>query len=186
MKLGHKVVFLGDSNTGKTSIISRYLNMTDQIAPTVASSQFQMSVQLPNALIHINCWDTAGQEAYRALVPSYARGAEVAILVFDQSRTESYESLPSWLRYVDAEIGIRNIIIVSNKSDLATVVPFDKAYSFCCDQNIPLVATSAVTGNNISLLFAKVAEIIYENREFRTTITKRIDVAEADDNMRCC
>lgn len=182
----HKVVFLGDSNTGKTSIINKYLRHTQQPSPTIAACSWPISIRLPNATVNINCWDTAGQETYRSLVPVYARDAEVAIIVFDQSNAASFESVKKWVDYVFDEIGLKNAIVVSNKSDLETVVPFDRAFSFCCDRNLPLVATSALTGNNISLLFTKVAEIIYERSYYRTPMDKTVKLDDPAQKKRCC
>ena len=187
-KSKHKVIFLGDSSTGKTSIINKYLGYTQQPQATVGVCSWEISIRLQNATVNIVCWDTAGQEAYRSLVSSYARGAEVAIIVYDQSNTGSFESLPKWINYVEDEAGIKSAIIVSNKSDLETVVPFDRASAFCCDRNLPLVATSAVTGNNIQLLFTKVAEIIYERSYYGTSMEETINLEEREQQNKknCC
>jgi small GTP-binding protein len=161
-EVGHKVVFLGDSNTGKTSIIFKYLKLAQQPFPTIAVSSFPMSVPIQDTSININCWDTAGQDNYRCLVPICAREAEVACLVFDQTNKTSFQSLEGWLKYIQSDIGIKNIVIVSNKNDLEPVVPLDEAFEYCTDRNLPLIATSALTGSNITFLFIKIAQIIYE------------------------
>jgi small GTP-binding protein len=158
----HKVVFLGDSNTGKTSIIFKYLKLAQQSFTTVAASSFRMTVPIQDKEINISCWDTAGQENFRCLVPMYARDSEVACLVFDQTNKHSFESLEGWLSYIQCDMGIKNVVVVSNKSDLDPVVPLDEAFEYCSDRKLPLVATSALTGSNISFLFIKIAQIICE------------------------
>jgi small GTP-binding protein len=173
-ELQHKVVFLGDSNAGKTSIINKFLNISHQPSPTVGAAAHLLTINLPQTVITLNCWDTAGQESYRCLVPIYARGAEVACVVFDQSNFTSFESLPNWLSYIEKEIGIKTVVIVANKTDLETVVSFDKSQAFCCDRNLPLIATSAVTGNNIKLLFRTIAEIIYDSKYYRANLDSQI------------
>jgi small GTP-binding protein len=182
----HKVVFLGDSNTGKTSLISKFLKMNDDSTPTVGASSFPMTIPLPNASVPLCVWDTAGQEHFRSLVPIYARGAEVACVVFDQSNQQSFESLPKWLEYIEVEIGIKNIIIVSNKCDLETVVSFNKAFDFCCDRNLLMVATSAKTGTNVNLLFTKIAEQIYENKYYRANLDDHIDLSNQETSKKSC
>jgi small GTP-binding protein len=158
----HKVVFLGDSNTGKTSIIFKYLKLVQQPFPTIAASSFPISVPIQDTMINISCWDTAGQDSYRCLVPLYGREAEVACLVFDPTNKQSFESLGGWLAYIQSDIGIKNVLVVSNKNDLEPVVPLDEAFEYCTDRKLVLVATSALTGSNITFLFIKIAQIIYE------------------------
>jgi small GTP-binding protein len=158
----HKVVFLGDSNTGKTSIIFKYLKLVQQPFPTIAASSFPVSVPIQNSIVKLSCWDTAGQENFRCLVPMFARDAEVACLVFDQSNITSFESLERWLTYIEDEVGVKTVIVVSNKNDLEARVPVDEAFEYCTLRKLPLVATSALTGHNISFLFVKIAEMIRE------------------------
>jgi small GTP-binding protein len=183
----HKVVFLGDSNTGKTSIIDKFLKINDDPTPTVGASSFLMTIHLPNASIPLCVWDTAGQEHFRSLVPMYARGAELACLVFDQSNARSFESLPKWLNYIEVEIGIKNIVVVSNKCDLETVVAFNKSFDFCCERNLLIVATSAKTGANIDLLFRKIAEQIYENKYNRASLDEHVGLTnQRASEQNCC
>jgi small GTP-binding protein len=131
-------------------------------------------------------WDTAGQEQFRSLVPIYARGAEVACIVFDQSNLRTFESLPQWLDYVNDQMGIKNMIVVSNKCDLETVVSFNKAFDFCCDRNLVLVATSARTGTNINLLFTKIAEQVYENSYYKARLDDHVDLTRGPTEKTCC
>jgi small GTP-binding protein len=182
----HKVVFLGDSNTGKTSIIYKYLNLTQQPFPTIAASSFPICVPVQQTSVNLNCWDTAGQESYRCLVPIYARDAEVACLVFDQSNLASFESLEHWLTYIQSEVGIKNVIIVSNKSDLEAAMSFDEAMDFSIARNLPLVATSAVSGSNISFLFVKIAEMVYAAVAGRVQMEKVDLAAQKKEPSSCC
>jgi small GTP-binding protein len=159
-EIQHKVVFVGDSSTGKTSIIFKYLKLAQQTFPTIAASSFPMDIPIHDSVVHISCWDTAGQEDYRSLVPMFARDAEVACLVFDQTNRESFASLEKWIQYIQLDIGVKNIIIISNKNDLEAKVPLDEAFEFCTNKSLPLVSTSALTGSNITFLFIKVAQMI--------------------------
>jgi small GTP-binding protein len=186
-ELTHKVVFLGDSNTGKTSIIFKYLKLAQQPFPTVAASSFPVSVPLQNSLVNLSCWDTAGQENYRCLVPMYARDAELACLVYDQSNITSFESLETWLDYIHEEVGVKNIIVVSNKNDLEPMVPVDEAFEYCTLRKLPLVATSALTGHNISFLFVKIAEFVLESAVDKYKKVKvEGDQAPAEGKKECC
>jgi GTPase SAR1 family protein len=100
---------------------------------------------------------------------------------------QSFESLTKWLEYIETEIGIKNIIIVSNKCDLETVVSFNKSFDFCCDRNLQMVATSAKNGTNINLLFTKIAEQIYENKYYQANLDDHIDlIVDRPSGRSCC
>jgi small GTP-binding protein len=182
----HKVVFLGDSNTGKTSIINKYRKLARQPSPTIAASSFSITIPLRGSPVHISCWDTAGQEGYRCLVPMYARGAEVACLVFDQTNKQSFDALQGWLDYIQSDIGIPCVVVVSNKNDLEPVVPLDEAFEFCTERKLPLVATSAVTGSNVTFLFMKVAHMIHEATVRRLQREKGVRIDEEKEQKECC
>jgi small GTP-binding protein len=183
----HKVVFLGDSNTGKTSIILKFLNLSAQTTPTVGATSHLIPVRLPKTVVTLNCWDTAGQENYRCLVPIYARGAEVACVVFDQANQTSFQSLERWLDYIETEIGIKNIMIVANKMDLEPVVPFNKAVEFCTDRKLQIIATSALSGNNVKLLFTKIAEMTCGSDGFQSGLAPGLELADGPkQSSPCC
>jgi small GTP-binding protein len=180
----HKIVFLGDSNTGKTTIIYKYLNLTQHPFPTIAASSFPIEIAVADSVIHLNCWDTAGQESYRCLVPIYARNAEVACLVFDQSNLASFESLDKWLHYIRSDVGVSRVLLVSNKSDLDPAVPADLVLDFCLAHNLQLITTSALTGTNITFLFKKIAEIVHADLQ-ETQATAKLEVVEKRAG-KCC
>ena len=79
-----KVVMLGDTCVGKTSIIKYF---TEGISlnndnPTVAIDTFSKDMIVQGRTIKLNIWDTSGQETYRSLVPNYIRNSNIIIIVF--------------------------------------------------------------------------------------------------------
>jgi GTPase SAR1 family protein len=116
----------------------------------------------------------------------YARDAEVGILVFDQSNAESFKALETWLTYIQDDCGIKPIIVVSNKNDLEPMVPLDEAFEFCSDRKLQLVATSAVTGSNISFLFIKIADMIYDAVGERVQLEKPLNLRNRGQENDCC
>jgi small GTP-binding protein len=93
-----KVVLLGDSGVGKSSLLHRYVTGTFQEdkPPTLGASFMSKSVSFPDCEFKFNIWDTAGQERYKALAKMYYRDAWVAILVYALDQPASLESLEAW------------------------------------------------------------------------------------------
>eukprot|EP01127_Copromyxa_protea_P003274 TRINITY_DN1310_c0_g1_i6.p1 TRINITY_DN1310_c0_g1~~TRINITY_DN1310_c0_g1_i6.p1 ORF type:complete len:141 (-),score=17.42 TRINITY_DN1310_c0_g1_i6:474-896(-) len=97
--LSCKVVLLGSSGVGKTSIVIRYVQSAfaaDQQA-TIGASFWTKRLHFVDNSITLQIWDTAGQERYRSITPMYYRGAQAAILVFDVTNIESFENAQSWI-----------------------------------------------------------------------------------------
>ena len=46
-------------------------------------------------------WDSAGLERYRALIPSYVRGASMIFIIYDISSKESFTNLPTWISFIN-------------------------------------------------------------------------------------
>ena len=100
-----KVVLLGDSGVGKTSIIQNYIfkryNYKD--TSTIAAN-FQskiMNLQKEKKKIKFEIWDTAGQEKYHSLAKIFFQDASVCILVYDITLRKSFEELKNfWVKEV--------------------------------------------------------------------------------------
>lgn len=69
--------------------------------------------------IKFQIWDTAGQEKYHSLAPMYYRGAAAAIIVYDITRSATFDTLKMWVRELQT-MGPENIVLVvcGNKADL--------------------------------------------------------------------
>lgn len=126
----------------------------------------------------LSLWDTAGQETYKSITRSYFRGASGALLVFDITRRNTFESVTSWLHDLKqiAEEGIV-VVLVGNKCDLADAsmagegenkrqVTREEAEAWCKANNVmTYVETSAKSGAGVERAFLEVAERIYQNIE---------------------
>jgi small GTP-binding protein len=95
-----KVVLIGESGVGKTSIISRYISNTFSSAlnptPGANFTTRTVSIEGSNQLIKFEVWDTAGQEKYRALAKVFYKNSQVCILVYDITRKESFNELKNY------------------------------------------------------------------------------------------
>eukprot|EP00906_Rhabdomonas_costata_P025405 RCo036325 len=158
----YKLVFLGDQSVGKTSIITRFMYDTfdKQYQATIGIDFLSKTLYLEDRTVRLQLWDTAGQERYRSLIPSYIRDSSVAVIVFDITNRQSFESVDKWLDDVRAERGNDVILmLVGNKTDLSDKreVTIEEGEQKAKQCNVMFIETSAKVGFNIKALFRKVA-----------------------------
>ena len=109
-----KVVLLGESGVGKTSIIARFINNTfqDNIISTTGASYAGKAItfsELQGRTAKFEIWDTAGQEKYRSLTKIFYKDAGIAILVYDITRRETFEEIQKYWYHQIKESAPKNI-----------------------------------------------------------------------------
>ena len=100
-----KVVLIGESGVGKTSIITRYTRnqFKSQLMATSGANFVTKNVIMEdeNQSIKFEIWDTAGQERYRALTKVFYKNAAVCILVYDITKKKTFEELKNyWVKEI--------------------------------------------------------------------------------------
>ena len=154
---GVKIVLLGDDCSGKTSIVSKFTTGTipDGYHPTVGAAFITKSILVDDCNIEVLLWDTAGQEVYRGLAPMYYRSAKIAIIVFDITNYQSFESVSYWLNELQKNCQDLTIVVCGNKTDLEykRVVQSSVAQSKAAEYDAFYIETSAVNDQNINELF---------------------------------
>ena len=160
-----KIVLLGETGVGKTSIITRYIaNSFSQVVMTsTGSSFFSKKIEInENERVKLQIWDTAGQEKYRSLAKIFYQSASVAILVYDVTLKRTFENLKEyWVGEIKANAPDDIILaIAANKSDdyINQEVNIQEAKDLAKSLNAIFVCTSAKLGNGIDDLFKMVAE----------------------------
>ncbi|CAI0446033.1 unnamed protein product [Linum tenue] len=163
----YKLVFLGDQSVGKTSIITRF--MYDKFDNTYQGVTRLLRIPLENldgdsqfsrySSLMIRR-DTAGQERFRSLIPSYIRDSSVAVIVYDVASRHSFMNTSKWIEEVRTERGSDVIIVlVGNKTDLVDKrqVSVEEGEAKARELNVMFIETSAKAGFNIKALFRKIA-----------------------------
>jgi small GTP-binding protein len=160
----YKIVMLGDSSVGKTSIVLRFVEgiFRRMCAPTVGSGTSAKDMMTSQGQVRINIWDTAGEERYRSFTGLYSQGAAAAILVFDLTDDPTFDSLPNWVELFKQSSATGDlIVVVGNKLDLEDRhITREKAQAWCETQCFRYYEVSAKSGENIDLVFAEVAEAV--------------------------
>ncbi|CAB1449332.1 unnamed protein product [Pleuronectes platessa] len=160
-----KVCLLGDTGVGKSSIVWRFVedSFDPNINPTIGASFMTKTVQYQNELHKFLIWDTAGQERFRALAPMYYRGSAAAIIVYDITKEESFQTLKNWVKEL-RQHGPPNIVvaIAGNKCDLsdAREVPEREAKDYADSIHAIFVETSAKNAININEVFIEISRRI--------------------------
>lgn len=168
----YKIVMLGDSGVGKTSLVARLTNpdrpMNHDISATMGIEFDTQMLDTPQGKVKAQIWDTAGQERFaRVLLPTYFRKAKGVILVYDITNQKSFESLGErWMAQLQDHASTDDLakLLVGNKSDLGSSreVSLDKANAFCQEHGMQHLETSAKSGENVLQAFEKLVSLVHE------------------------
>ena len=160
-----KVVLVGESGVGKTSIITQFIDQTFQedIQSTTGGTFSTKSVVCAGGkVLKFEIWDTAGQEKYRSLTTMFYKDANAAVMVYDVTRADSFEEIKNYWSNQIKDNSPENIIlaIAANKSDLIEQETVDEgeARNFAKELNAIFVTTSAKSSEGINSLFEEIAK----------------------------
>lgn len=147
-----KVVLIGDSGVGKTSLIYFMSTSTFNEAsiPTLGAALTKITFETFSGSISFQLWDTAGQEQFRSLVPVYYKGAVAAIIVFSLTDLQTFIHVDGWIEqlklHADPDI---KMLVVGNKLDDDIKLNPDSIHEWAATRNIQVLLVSAKTGENI-------------------------------------
>ena len=174
-----KVVVVGDSGVGKTSLLQRVAlnNFHIGIQPTVAGMVFTKSIRVLNKRCTVNfvLWDTAGQERYRSISRMYYQDAAAVIIVYNVTEMKSFENAKLWLEEIKAKTREDPIIgLIGNKSDLVIEekVDVNEAQRFAKEKELKFSLVSAKTGEGILDAFQEIACELLEKNIINTNTNK--------------
>ena len=160
-----KAVLIGESGTGKTSIITRLKSndFNQKVESTMCSSMFRKIVTIPDyGPLMIEMWDTAGQEKYRSINKLSYKDAQIVIFVYDITSKKSFDEIKSyWYEQVKENCNLDTIALAvcGNKCALfdKEAVPEEHLKLFSNRIEGVFQLTSCFTGTGINDLFNKVA-----------------------------
>jgi len=163
-----KVIILGDSGVGKTSLMNQYVHkkFSNQYKATIGADFLTKEVVIDDKLVTLQVWDTAGQERFQSLGVAFYRGADACILVYDGTDQKSFDNLASWMDEFLVHAGPSNpdtfpFAVLGNKSDLVQKrqVTTQKATAWCQSKgDVPHFETSAKESVNVDQAFQTIAQ----------------------------
>ena len=149
-----KIIFVGDAATGKTSIINRIIDnpFNDTYEVSIGIDFMSKNIRFHGQNTKIQIWDSAGQEKYKGLIPSYIRNSSIVFLVYDVSKKSTFENIPNWINFV------RNIerpimVLCGNKIDLSREVETNEGQELASKEGLLFFECSAKTNENIKYMF---------------------------------
>lgn len=159
----YKVVIVGDSFTGKSSLLSRLSDKEFEraYAPTIGVDyKVHQLRNVQGKTVRLSLWDNAGDRKFNSIVTNYFRGAEGVLLVYDVTNPASFANLKTWLAEIDNKIvpGSATVCVVGNKIDAPRrAVSRDDARSWAFERGFQYMECSALNGTNVEECFVSVA-----------------------------
>ncbi|KAL0287665.1 UNVERIFIED_CONTAM: Ras-related protein Rab7 [Sesamum calycinum] len=170
-----KVIVLGDSGVGKTSLMNQYVHkkFSQQYKATIGADFVTKELQIDDRLVTLQIWDTAGQERFQSLGVAFYRGADCCVLVYDVNVMRSFDTLDNWHEEFLKQANPPDpktfpFILLGNKIDIdggnSRVVSEKKAKEWCASKgNIPYFETSAKEDYNVDPAFLSIAKAALAN-----------------------
>ncbi|KAG9126104.1 hypothetical protein FRC07_004873 [Ceratobasidium sp. 392] len=118
-----KLVLLGESAVGKSSVVMRFVNDEFQAnkEPTIGAAFLTQKCRLEDRVLRYEIWDTAGQERFHSLAPMYYRNAQAAVVVYDVTKESTLEKAKTWVKELQRQASPNIVIaLAGNKVDLVS------------------------------------------------------------------
>lgn len=154
----YRVVLLGKSSVGKTSIVLRLINnkFEEFVSSTIGGAFHTFEPPKYNGNVKLEIWDTAGQERYRSLAPMYYRNSSIVLIIYDIVDKDSFNIAKGWVKEIkEKETNKPIVAFIGNKIDLMNqrTVSINEANSYAKSQNIFYYEISALSGHGIQSMF---------------------------------
>lgn len=165
-----KLLLIGDSGVGKSSLLLRYVNdaYSTSHMSTIGIDFKVKTIDVDGQRVKLQIWDTAGQERFRKITSNYYRGAQGILFVFDLTDLKSFNNITFWINEVKKQIDLNSkvkIILVGTKSDAVDLYPENNKditnktiQNFLKHNKMLYVETSAKLNTGITTTFDVIAK----------------------------
>ena len=160
-----KILLLGDSEVGKTSIILRFCEdkFEESSITTIGLDTKTKFLKVNDKKIQLIIWDSAGQERFKSIAKNSYKGAHGIILVYAINKYKSFKAIKEWINNIKEGIDITKVglIIVGNKNDLPQEqrdIEEDLVNELRTNEKIEIIESSAKLNINVNEIFIKLIE----------------------------
>ena len=184
--LSYKIILLGDTSVGKTSLIVRFCDSKffEVSTSTIGVDTKTKYVRYNGQKIELEIWDTAGQERFKSLAKNCFQGADGIILMYDITNKKTFHNIKNWYNNIKDSIDINKValIIVGNKIDLPEKeVKKEITEKYCEENNLELIETSCKNNENVEETFKFLIEkMIQLDDDYKQQCKKR--KSKVDEN----
>ncbi|XP_052561022.1 ras-related protein Rab-18-B-like [Tympanuchus pallidicinctus] len=186
-----KLILIGDSAVGKSSLLLRFAegSFEPSMKPTICVDFKVKKMVVDGHTVQLAIWDTAGQERFRSLNPSYYRGTQGIVLVYDVTRKDTFTGLESWLNELEIYTTKSDAVkmLVGNKTDKPDrEVERREGLQFAKKRSLLFVETSAKTEDGVQHAFEELVIKILQTPNLldKSTEKKRVQLKESSQQEK--
>ena len=163
-----KILLIGDSFVGKTSLLLKYCDgqFPEAHMATIGVEFKDKIINVGKWKVRLQIWDTSGQERFRSITQNFYRNADGILFVYDVTNRESFSHIKDWLMDSQVEDSDIKRILVGNKIDLEDkrAIDAEKMNTFAESKKMKCFETSAKSGENVENIFKEISLLILENK----------------------
>ncbi|XP_048782631.1 ras-related protein Rab-18-B-like [Lagopus muta] len=186
-----KLILVGDSAVGKSSLLLRFAegSFEPSMKPTICVDFKVKKMVVDGHTVQLAIWDTAGQERFRSLNPSYYRGTQGIVLVYDVTRKDTFTGLESWLNELEIYTTKSDAVkmLVGNKTDKPDrEVERREGLQFAKKRSLLFIETSAKTEDGVQHAFEELVIKILQTPNLldKSTEKKRVQLKESSQQEK--
>merc|ERR1711879_130103 len=191
-----KIIVLGESGVGKTSLLLRYVErkFTMNTKSTIGANFLTKEVEVDDKVATCQIWDTAGQERFQGLGTAFYRGSDGVIFVFDVTQRRTFEELEHWKEAFLIQVGQEGnkdfpMIIIANKIDLKEerVVSRKELQEWCAQYGLKFFEASAKEDENVEKAFEEITRLVISKMKPEDIMYDTVDlsVGEKKEDKGC-
>ena len=197
----YKVILIGDSLVGKTSLILRFCKdlYTDNFISTIGIDTQKKYIKKDGKKIELQIWDTAGQEKFHSLSKNSCNQMDGIILVFDLGNKETFKNIKNWYSNLEDIVDFKKtgVILVGNKCDINKYdITKEKIEDYCKQKHMEYLFSSSKKNINVNDIFIKLLDDIMNKNKDDKNINKKVtklgklSIAEEEElnekKKKCC
>lgn len=167
-----KIVIFGDAGCGKTTLTQRYLtNLFVSDSKMTIGVDFEVkSLEINEKKVKLQIWDFGGEERFRFLLPTYVKGANGGLFMYDITNYSSLAHIDDWLMVIKKKIeNLFPIVVVGGKADLADQREIDSQEAIEISKSRDLdafIECSSKTGENVEETFEALTRLMLQRSDF--------------------